>query len=389
MLKLDLRDGRAAYWLASVMLFVFCVSFYTPISSKASNNIFYIGLGLPALAWWLSRPRAALGLFRVAPAFSVAYALLAAWLSLVDIAFLKDSLYLIALFLCCAMLERRGHGVVAAFCAFALVSAGLFAFAVFDWLRLVGTLDVWPRVVLSGQGQNPVYAALLTISSFTFLWLFFLERRLASRPRWVFWGALALLTALCGMCAVVFQARSALIGFAAFFAAYLVQRRLVVVGLILGTVAVAALSFSGLGDALLERGLSFRLDIWHDALRRLSSDCNVWVGCGKDDYRFLGQFFHAHSAYVSILYEGGAIGLALFLAMALAFFVAAWRSRSRWLLVALVGWVGVATTTPGVIVSPRTLWVFFWIPTLMAVLESGRPALEAYYRARDEISRRG
>ncbi|NMF88377.1 hypothetical protein GPA26_07755 [Aromatoleum petrolei] len=384
-----MRDGRAGYWLGSVILFVFCASFYAPISSKASNNIFYAGLGLPALTWWLYRPRVALDLFRVAPAFSVVYALLAAWLSLVDIAFLKDSSYLAVLFLCCAMLDRRGRGVVAAFGAFALVSAGMFAYAVFDWIRLLDTLDVWPRVALWGQGQNPVYAALLMASSFTFLWLFYVERRLASRPRWLFWGAFALLTALCGMCAIVFQARSALIGFAAFFAAYLVQRRLVYAGLIVAAAALATLSFSGLDGTLLERGLSFRLDIWLDALRRLSSDCSIWVGCGKDDYRFLGQFFHAHSAYVSILYEGGAIALALFLALAAVFFVTTWRSRSRWMLVALVGWAGVATTTPGVIVSPRTLWVFFWIPTLMAVLDSGRPALESYYRARDAVSRRG
>ncbi|NMG00640.2 hypothetical protein GPA27_24980 [Aromatoleum toluolicum] len=389
MLNLDLRDGRAAYWLASAILFVFCVSFYTPISSKASNNVFYIGLGLPALAWWLSRPRAALGLFRVAPAFLAAYGALAAWLVIADPTFLRDTLYIAALFVCCAMLERHGSGVARAYTGFALVSMALFAFAILKWAQLAWVHHFWGRITLWGQGENPVYAGLLISSSLVFLWLFHVEPRLRDRSRPAYLVALLGLVALGGLCAVVFQARSALVGFAAFLVVLLIQRRLVVVGSLLAVVAAVALWDSGVADALLERGGSYRIEIWGDALRRLESECSLLVGCGKDDYRFLGQFFHPHSAYVSILYEAGAIGLALFLAMALAFFVAAWRSRSRWMLVALVGWAGVATTTPGVIVSPRTLWVFFWIPTLMAVLESGRPALEAYYRTRDEISRRG
>lgn len=389
MLNLDLRGGRAAYWLASAILFVFCASFYTPISSKASNNIFYAGLGLPALVWWLYRPRAALGLFRVAPAFLATYGALAAWLVVADPTFLRDTLYIATLFVCCAMLERHGSGVARAYTGFALVSLALFAFAILKWAQLAWLHHYWGRITLWGQGQNPVYAGLLISSSLVFLWLFHVEPRLRDRSRLAYLVALLGLVALGGLCAVVFQARSALVGFAAFLVVLLTQRRLVVVGSLLAVVAAVALWDSGVADALLERGGSYRIEIWADALRRLESECGLLVGCGKDDYRFLGQFFHAHSAYVSILYEAGAIGLVLFLAMALAFFVAAWRSRSRWMLVALVGWAGVATTTPGVIVSPRTLWVFFWIPTLMAVLESGRPALEAYYRTRDEISRRG
>lgn len=389
MLKLDLRDGRAAYWLASVILFVFCVSFYTPISSKASNNIFYAGLGLPALAWWVYRPSEALGLLRVAPVFLTAYAALAVWLAIADPQFFRDAFYIAALFVCCAMLERHGSGVARAYTGFALVSLAFFAFAIFEWGRLAWLHQYWQRITLWGQGANPVYAGLLVTSSLVFLWLFHVEPRFRNKSSPACLVALLGLAALGALCAAVFQARSALVGFAVFLLVFLIQRRLVVVGGLLAAAVVVSMWLSGVGDALVQRGGSYRIDIWFDALRRLSSDCSIWIGCGKDDYRFLGQFFHPHSAYVSILYEGGAIGLALFLAMSIAFFVTTWRSGSRWMLVALVGWAGVATTTPGVIASPRTLWVFFWIPTLMALLESGRPALEAYYRSRNEITRDG
>jgi len=310
-------------------------------------------------------------------------------LGIAEPTFLMDTLYIATLFVCCAMLERHGSGVARAYTGFALVSIALLAFAAFKWGQLAWSQQYWPRITLWGQGQNPVYAGLLISSSLVFLWLFHVEPRLRERSRPAYLVALLGLVVLGGLCAVVFQARSALVGFVAFLLVFLIQRRLVVVGGLLALAAAISLWDTGVADALLERGGSYRFEIWMDALRRLESDCSVLVGCGKDDYRFLGQFFHPHSAYVSILYEGGAIGLALFSAMSIAFFVTAWRSRSRWMLVAIVGWAGVATTTPGVIVSPRTLWVFFWIPTLMAVLESGRPALEAYYRARDEISRRG
>lgn len=388
-MQFDRHDGRLAYWLAPAILFAFLVSYYTPISAKASNNIFYVGVGLPALVWWLARPRAAFRLVRVAPAFLASYGALAAWLIFADLDFFKDTFYIAALLVGCAMLERRGAGVARAYTAFALVSTALLAFATFKWGQFAWSQHYWQRATLWGQGENPVYAALLITSSLVFMWLFHVEPRLHHRSHMAYLGALLGLVALGGLCAAVFQARSALVGFAAFLIAFLVQRRLVIVGGVLVATAIAALWGSGVGHVLLERGGSYRVEIWMDALRRLESHCGVLVGCGKDDYRFLGEFFHAHSAYVSLLYHGGAIALALFCLMALIFFVTAWRSGSRWMLVALVGWGGVLTTTGGVIASPRPLWVFFWIPTLMAVLESGRPALEAYYRARDAISRRG
>src|SRR3546814_3722884 len=56
----------------------------------------------------------------------------------------------------------------------------------------------------------------------------------------------------------------------------------------------------------MSRGASYRLVIWQDVLQRLVHHCGVAFGCGNDDYRFLGEFFHPHSGYLSVLYRYGA-----------------------------------------------------------------------------------
>lgn len=369
--------------VAAAVLFLFLVSFFAPLSAKGTNNIFYAGVGLPALLWWLCRPRVATRVFAVAPAVFALAAGLVLWLAARDLSFLREGLYLLALYLACVMLERTRPGVEQAFAGFALVAVAMLACATVLWLQAYHADGIWVRVELWGQSANPVYAALLITSALVFGWMFVLEARLAAASRWAHAVGLLVLTAACVLCAMIFQARSALLGFGLFIAAYIVQRRLVGAGVVAAGTVVLVLAWSGLGQTLSERGLSYRLDIWADALRRVLADCNAVLGCGRDDYRFAGEFFHPHSAYVSMFYHGGAVAAGLLLALLGLLFVQGWRVRSRWLLVALVGWGGVATATSGLVSSPRPLWVFFWVPTLMALIDVGRPALAAYLRARD------
>jgi hypothetical protein len=370
--------------VAGAILFLFLASFYTPLSAKGTNNIFYAGIGLPALVWWFWQPRAATAVFAIAPRVFWLAAALVLWLTLRDISFLREGLYLLALYLACVLLERDRPRTEQAFAGFALVSVGMLLCATVLWLHANDVTGAWGRVELWGQTRNPVYAALLITSALVWGWMFAVDTRLHAAPAWALALALLVLTALCVLCAMIFQARSALLGFTLFLCGYIVQRRLALAGAITAVAAVAVLALSGLGQTLLERGLSFRLDIWADAVSRLLTDCNVLLGCGRDDYRFASEFFHPHSAYVSMFYHGGVVAALLLLAMLALLFVQAWRVQSRWLLVALVGWGGVLTATNGIITSPRPLWVFFWVPTLMALIDSGRPALAAYYSARGD-----
>lgn len=379
---------RLSVGIFPAILLLFMTSFFLPVSAKTSNNIFYAGLGLPALIWWLRVPTRALGPYAIAPVFFVCLALFALALGLSDAAFAKDAVYVLALFLACVMLERNEGSVRRMFLLFSVVAVSLLVAAMVEWVLSVRSSGVAPRVALWGRSENPIFAALMIISGLVFLWVFHAEERLARHSPAARWGGLLVLTALCVLAGVVFQARSALIGFALFLGGYALQRRLfLAVAAVMGLIVLALFASGGV-EILLERGFSYRPEIWEASLQRVSDECGLVAGCGKDEHRLLGQFYHPHSAYVSALYYGGVPSLAAFAAMAVAFFVATWRARSSWLLVALVGWGGLVTETNGVITSPRTLWVFFWIPVFMALIESGRPMLEEYYRRRAGAVRR-
>lgn len=88
---------------------------------------------------------------------------------------------------------------------------------------------------------------------------------------------------------------------------------------LVGIAALAALALSPLQDALLPRGDSYRLEIWAEALRRVSAH-GPWFGNGalsSDDVLVRDGFLmpHPHNMYLSVLFEGGAVGLVAFLAL--------------------------------------------------------------------------
>lgn len=389
MVMSEMSESRWRARFFPALLLIFMVSFFAPISAKTSNNIFYAGLAVPTLIWWLRMPRQVLGPFRVSPRFFIAFALLTAVLGFKSPSFLKDSLYVNALFLSCVMINKNDAAVRRVFLIFAVAGLALLAIAGIEWAVTIRASGVAPRISLWGHAENPIFAALLIMSGIVYLWVFFIEERLAQWSGPIRWTAFLILVVLCVSCVVIFQARSAMIGFVFFVVGYVLQRqRLKPVAITLAVVLVL-LYASGWAEILLERGSSHRLAIWEAAIQRLVENCGFLTGCGDDNHLLLGMFYHPHSAYVSALYQGGVLGLAMLGVMALVFFVTACSVHSRWFLVALVGWGGLVTTTSGVIASPRPLWVFFWIPTFMTLLEAGRPALEAYYRSRDEIRSSG
>lgn len=366
-------------WLFAGMFCTFCLAFYLPLSSKAINNIFYAGLALPALVWLLWRPSALLALRPFG--WLIALLVLMVALDASDGADLKKGLYLILFFISCLLLQGWRWGVREVFTVFALASLGILLFASADWLWIWTQSGRWIRYGrFLGASTNPVYFSMLITSGLVFLWLFYVSDWLERRSRLALLVGLLLLCVAAFWCASIFQARSTFLGFVLFFVGYLLHKRLMLLGLLLG--ATFAVLLFGLGgeELLLRRGLSFRPMIWQDAWLRLVNDCGVWLGCGADDYLFLGSFHHAHSGYVSMLYRNGLVGVAVFLLFAVLFF---WKSaRSRWMLLALLGWGSLLTTSAGVLITPQPLWIYFWLPTFMAILDGAQEGVAAYFRAR-------
>lgn len=344
---------------------------YFPVSSKSINNIFYTVIAVPAFVWAV-RDRARLYrvmrhyLWFLIPLFMLVLAVSH------DLKDIKIFLYLVLFLLFLLMLEEHHLlGVKLPMLGIAGANVILLLIAIFNWSATGLSTGAWMRShSLLGYAVNPVYTATLMMASIVFLWVFFLDEHLQERGKWAHVGGFLALLSLGVMCATVFQARSALVGFALFVFLYVVFKRVYV--LIFGAVLTGAglLLVEGFREAVLARGLSYRPQIWEDATVRVVDVCGLWLGCGDDGYEFLGQWAHAHSAYVSIFYEAGLIGAALFLLFLSTVFFLAMRIRSKWLLVAMVGWGSLITTTGGVFSTPyQAFWMYFWFPTLMAAIE--------------------
>jgi hypothetical protein len=129
-----------------------------------------------------------------------------------------------------------------------------------------------------------------------------------------------------------------------------------------------------------ERGQSYRLDIWQDVIRRLFETCNIWVGCAPDDGLILGLFSHPHNVYLSILYNSGVTGALLFGCLLLMIVRQGWRSD--WFLLAIFGLGAMLTESKTMFTSPQPLWVYFWLPTFMAILDGQREVVLACLNAR-------
>ncbi len=379
---LRIQGQQIGSWVFALMFGVFCLAFYLPLSSKATNNIFYIGLALPCLVWLLLRPAALVLLVRPL-GWLIALLFLLLILDARDIAGLKKVLYL-ALFLgSCLFLQGRRWDVNAVYGLCAWISLGILLFVAVDWLWLWHEKGKWVRYrIILGEIINPVHFSLLISSALIFLWLFRIAPKLERRSTIALAVGLVLLGGAVLLCATIFQSRSTLLGFAIFFIGYLLYHRLVGMGGVVIIFLGGLLFALGGEELLLRRGLSYRLDIWQDAWSRLVNDCSIWLGCGVDNYLFLGRFEHPHSAYFSMLYRNGLLGGILFLLFMLLWFTYALRVRSRWLLMALFGCGSLLTTSNGVLTSPQPLWIYFWLPVFMAALDGQREAVGIFLTSR-------
>jgi hypothetical protein len=343
---------------------------FLPVSGRLVNNFFYLVCALPAFVW------AALN-FRELPDLLRGYALL--WLLMLG-------------FLVSGLLHEPHLGIKPVFCVIALLLAlhicweqdqrtprqlfvlltllGLVALAwgSLQWILLLQLTGVAPRFQLWGS-LHPIRSALLIGCGLAWLWAFVLEPRLHCRSIWLQTLGFSAVILLMFWCAVIFQARSLLIGIICFIGFGLLTRRVSWQGLLASGMGLGLAGGLGWLNVLRERGLSYRQDIWEDGWSRLNSVCGLLQGCGEDGYKLLGKFDHLHSAYWSIIYVHGLPLFLLFVLCAAVLAIQGLRYRSRWLLVASIGWGGVLTTTGGVVHSPAEYWIYFWMPTLFALFE--------------------
>ncbi|WP_421682584.1 hypothetical protein HKW98_16350 [Stutzerimonas urumqiensis] len=362
--------GLARY--LSLVLLVFLLSYFVLDYSKYRNNIYYAFFAVPALVFavpaiWRNWPGWAGGSLLL----YFLGGLLADGLSGDPaLRLFKHQLYLLLLFGGLCVCVREGRGFRLAGLVYAIVCLLFACMAVYLWLEAYRANGVPSRISLYAAASNPVHASLMILTGWLGFWMVYGLPKLLERGRLAYLCGFALMLGFAFLICIVFQSRSTLLGLLAVLGGWLVlgsERRM---SLLLLVALLLLVLVSGGYEALLARGVSYRFDIWQDALLRLRDDCSWVLGCtqaGRPLY--LGQFYHAHSAYLSILVDTGLLGAATFAVFAVIYMVQGMRTRSPWFIVSLAGWAGVVTSSSGLVDSPRPLWIYFWLPTLLALLD--------------------
>ena len=118
--------------------------------------------------------------------------------------------------------------------------------------------------------------------------------------------------------------------------------------------------------------LSFRPGIWERVLQDMPG--HWWFGNGylaDPRVEAYGKVFsHAHNSYLATLRDGGLPGLALLLAVLAVAAVWAWRLyRARgeriYLALLLYGMTCIAMDYDRLLVHPKEIWLFFWLPVAL------------------------
>lgn len=373
---------RILYTLMATGLLLYLCSYYLPFSSK---TLFVVGVFLPGVIWLLKRPASTLEFLKV-----FGWALLPLGLiQLLNVNTGKEIkvwFYFVGFLACCLVLYRENK-LEKVLMAFSLCSMVFLVFSTVDWFLIYQHTGEWVRYsTLLGREVNPIDTAMIIGSGLLYFWLFRIEPVLqkATRKSWAVLGGLLVLSAFILLASTVFQARTLLLAYALFLLIYLFARRMWLLGLIVVLAIIFLGYLTGADHLLLQRGLSFRPQIWSDALDRVTHVCNIWLGCGKDGYRFLDLYTHAHNALVQVLYEDGIVGIVILTLFLGYLFKQGWRNHRNTLLWAIMGMGGQMTHTGWLLVSPTALWVYFWLPMTILIIKISKDNLGNYWAVRNK-----
>ena len=123
-------------------------------------------------------------------------------------------------------------------------------------------------------------------------------------------------------------------------------------------------------------GFSFRPGIWQQVLQDMQGHWLLGQGYLADPrvYAYEKLFDHAHNGYLASLRDGGLVGLALLVlllgtALFQAYQIALRHGERLYLALLLYGMTCIAMDFDRLLVHPKELWLFFWLPLalLMAV----------------------
>ncbi|MDR2219168.1 MAG: hypothetical protein LBE24_01120 [Methylobacillus sp.] len=351
------------YWTA--IFFIFFCAFLLPFGSGPVKTSFYFGILLPALlfsTWQEVRCLAGSRHFLAILALCT-YAMVRS----TDLDTVLDILKALVSFLVLTLGAMKLPTIQpASVKRAALLCITLLLIYVFSNAAYQGITQGWTPGMrlgpLFGNLENVIFCTVLMVSVLVvYSW-----SCLATRD----YRALVIANAVVIIAALwLMQSRSALptwLGSMAILLAYVIpsqEQRRILPWLLLSLLAIAALAF----PVLLERGDSYRLEIWADYLTSMR-DCGTLFGCGWGlEHPFTTKsgltIVHPHSMYVQHLFWGGITGLALLLLALVPPLIAGIRRAhfAAWAL--LPGCIALAFDGKGLMTSqPNQRWFLATVP---------------------------
>lgn len=351
------------------------------------TRLFYVALLAPAILLVILRPSVVCLTFdKIHSRLLLSFLLYAAttlfWTRDVEsvVALLKPPIYVVFFFIGASFLARTQGKWLAQI----IRGAALLAIVLAIWNLWVYAGDV-TKTRLGGVGvlSNPLLIS-HAYGFYSALWLGFLATGRGCERLW----AVLPLSILCALLYAT-GSRTPMVAILAsvIWVALLRPRREVLIG---GGILLALLGvlFALNPEAMLQRGLSYRTEIWAEVLRQ-SERALVWGhGYGTELQVKLEAipypFSDPHNMTLSVLFRLGLVGVVLWGAMYTMFLCAAWKHREDAAVVifstAVVYGLMAGMTEGGSFLSrPKEHWLLIWIPLglLHAALQL-RQARESY-----------
>ncbi|PBJ25154.1 3-deoxy-D-manno-octulosonic-acid kinase [Pseudomonas sp. ACN8] len=363
-------------------LLLLCALFFLP-GRNVHHKLYYGLFSIPALIALCLRPRIGKELLHepivIAALLFVAWALLSlSWgPDEIDFGQFKPPLHTLLLFVGCYLLVRHRSEIIQPllFCA-AMVALVLSVYNLY-WFDLVYQPEM--RLIGLGAFDNP----LLSSHVFGFFCTYWLSLSMTCKRRQILWLSIpamaimfatvlatgsrtplvALTLAALWLCFICWNRRSAFMLGAIFFA--------------------GSATFALFADKIIERGSSFRIELWQLTLGRIAEQ--PWIGHGYNAKLTLDpgvgySLQEPHSFALGVLYYVGIIGLLPWLFFLVWGFISSRRHRVQPLFIIASAWlafgIGAGLTEGGGIISrPKEHWFLLWIPlALIAALSINQRA---------------
>ncbi|HGM5550955.1 TPA: O-antigen ligase family protein [Pseudomonas putida] len=375
-------DFISLWILPAGYFLLLCALFFLP-GRSLHHKLFYGLFSIPTLIALCLRPRELKELLRE-PIF-IAVLLFAAW-ALLSLAWspgeplggmFKPPLHTLLLFAGCYLLVRYRSDILqpllfgAALVALIATTIFLFMFArVYEpGMRLIG----------GGAFDNP----LLSSHLFGFFSAYWLSVTMTCKRRQMMWLSVPAM-AIMFMAVIGTGSRTPLVALtmAALWLCFICWNRRSV-GLLVALALSGVAVFTLFSQMIIERGDSYRLEIWQIVLHKIAD--HPWLGHGYSATLAVDPgvgyiLQEPHSFALGVLYYVGIIGLLPWLFFLFWGLLSSWRQRVQPLLIIASTWlvfgIGAGLTEGGGIISrPKEHWFLLWIPlALIAALSINQRA---------------